>query len=1569
MNSARPFADAVLAYAQAGWSCIMPVPVEKSPPPVGFTGAEGKDTDAMQLALWAGSHADSSIALRMPDGVIGIDVDNYEKHSVQKHGGRSFAAAVDRWGPLPATWMSTARNREQGGIAFYRVPVGRYATKLAGGDVEIIQRHHRYAVVWPSMHLDAGDIYRWYDPAGNVSDQPPKPIELPELPEAWIAGLREGATDQGPAAADIASGEYLLSQLKLDAREACAEITNALSAAHRELDKADAGSRHDTMTARVHNLVQLAAAGHPGVGQALAELSWIWDAATAGEARDDEFERMLVTSARKAVTVVGPVQVDRDPCFEAHLTPYLAPTPDPAPGQEPAEPIAPPTFWSIRQVIGVHLFDPRGMLDQTMAEAVLERVYPATRYAVDAKGWLRRAPERWEHLGDLSEWAVAEVASLMPYGNPDAEKGSEAFDQAARHKKFMSAAPSTAIAKKMRAVVSGGTHPASVRITDLDAEPWLIWAGGLAWDLRASTAAPTLAHIDPATPHLRAAGTTPELRPTPLWDAFTAAVFPDAELRAWALRVVSIAFTGYSDKALPILVGEANRGKTQLIALLMTVLGNYAHSADPRLLSSTDNAHASIFYALKGRRLSFIDEGPRAGKAGMERLKQITGGGDLTGNQMGQNPITFTPTHTLVLTSNDEPNLTDPAVRGRVRLIPCVGDPDEVRAARAAIGHTRATAWQAEAPGVLAAMMAQAGQWLADERSALTVNAPEAYRFLSEQLAHEQDPLAAWLAEAVIADEAGTRSSVLYKGFRTWCRDQGTLDSQIPTVTKWGRELNARGFPALRRMEGNYRGLKVRPDGDWFGVAPAWRVEQNHGQLLEGSDHNPPEPSTPANTDVLEPENRSNGGLEGSSTGLTHMRAHTRARTHAHEQRPGATLHPSNPPEAHSAAVTRLLLAGRNFALQETNTTETAALPSAPSPVELPAKPRRTKVDPAVRAAEKLAAKDAARQAKIAEATGALVTLPAVVTRDGAVRSIELGNVPALLEAFSATTELTVDVEHTGYPIGHRDYALRTIQLGNDQVAVVYDATDAGHRAQAAVLLEAAPILHAHSAGADLVPLAMAGVITDLDEAWRRMQDTVIPGKLADPSSTGSDPDLKSLSKVVLGAAATSPAAEAARTALFKAGGWLTNTKVTTPLDRSGWAHVDHRSATMIRYDASDVLDAAALAKALPVVPPAILERERVAQRLTARVAHEGLRIDGEHVNEMLTRVRPQLADAGARLQAAGVVDAGSDKQVAEVAVHLGAVLPKTATGRDSVAAGALDRYRRIEGALGDFVRARLDYQAAETALGLFLEPYRVLVEHGDGRARPTVYTLGADTGRMSCVRPNLQQVTREGGYRACITADPGMLLASADFASVELRVAAALSGDRNLKQMLANGADLHWIAAREVYGPDATKSDRYSVKRGVFGWLYGGQVPTLARQMGVSESIAASLVDVLAGIAPELVAWTEHVKQTVKAGYKQFPSYSGRIIHLPRAPHAAPNYCIQGTARELLVDTLMRWQESRWANAVLLPVHDEVLIVVPENEAAEATAALVAAMETELYGVAIKAEASEPSFAWKDAA
>jgi DNA polymerase I-like protein with 3'-5' exonuclease and polymerase domains/phage/plasmid-associated DNA primase len=1574
----RPFADAVADYALAGWPCILPVPgAAKSPPPVGFTGDGGRDTTAEDLIAWVGTHAESSIAVRMPDDVIGIDVDHYRKGEVDKRGGDSLAEYQAKWGPLPPTWRSSARDLPSG-ILFFRVPAGlRFATKL-GESIEIIQRHHRYAVVWPSPHPGVGPAarYRWYEPSGAISDAVPKPVELPELPEAWVAGLREGATEAGPVAADAMRGQVLLSALMSDWREPCAEVADATRKASAELEAASSGSRHDTAVGRVHHLVQLGAAGHPGAGSALEGLRVQWEALTAGEGRADEYERMLLTSARKAVTVVGPHPVDRDPCFAVGSVPLAAPAPvDDRPadsGGVPLDPIEPVQILHPFEVIGAHEFNPRAGLDQPLADAVLERTLPVLRYGYDAGVWLLRGPDVWETRGDLAAWAVALLADRMPHGDPDAEKGSDAKDQAERRKRFMSSGPSRGIAAKMRDRVAGGVHPNALKIGQLDREPWLLWAGGLPFDLRACRQEPTLARVDPATPHLHSAAVRPDMRPTPLWDAFLAAVWPDPDLRAWALRVLSVAATGYSDKVLPIMVGEKDRGKTQAVVLIMSVLGTYAHAADPRLLSGVDKAHASIIYALMGRRLSFIDEGPREGRLGQERLKQLTGGGDLTGNQMNTNPVTFTPSHTLVLTVNDEPNLTDPAVRSRVRLIPCEGDPEQVITARSAIGHTGGRAWRAEAPGVLAQLMREAAAWLTDPSSAYTAAAPAAYRFRAEEIAAEQDPVATWLDEETQPDEYGERSRTLYEAFVAWARIGKPSSWVAPSETRWGRELSGRGFPSQHTVTGKRRALRLRQHGGgWLpttGPAAAGAPTNPSGPTpnpsADGVNPSAPTPNPSATRPAKAPTTTERTGSVTAPDGLTPP---ADGLLTGSKPNPSAVEPQVNPGISGLAdGLTGSIPSTAVHARTHTQESRPGKYPSSRQPVSEAPTAKITK------AALKEAERAEARRAAAGEST----PLPVVVDRTGTITPVDAAGADSVI--WTALTRsggaLTVDVEHSGYPLGHADYVLRTVQLGDEQTAVVLDPADPVSAETIRTALAAAPVLHAHSATADLVPLAHAG-LTD-ESAWERMHDTVIPAKLADPQSTGSDPDLKHLAANVLGPDAVALNADRARAAMFKVNKWLTDTDATTPPERSGWAQVDPTCATMEIYAASDVLDTAALAARLPQPPPELTDRERAVQRITARVTHRGLPIDHGTVQALTDEHRPAMAAAAARMSTLGVTEAGSDRQLAQRLTDLGVTLPRTPPstkfpdGQPSVAAGVLEALRGTPGEAGELISAVLDYRHHETVLGLFLGPYRVLCERGDGRARPTVYTLGTDTGRMSCVRPNLQQLPRQGGVRACITADPGHVLVSADFSGVEIRVMAALSQDPNLVKILAEGADLHAMVAEQAFGPGWTKADRYTAKRGVFGWAYGGSVPSLARQVGVPEPVMAAIVDSLRLVAPDYVRWADDVKRAVRAGATQMPTYAGRIIHLPREyPHKAPNYCIQGTARELLVDALLAWDETRWGGGVVLPVHDEIVAMVPEADADEATAALVACMSRQLYGITITAEAGTPSYAWRDSA
>lgn len=175
----RPYSHAV-EWAQAGWS---PIPVTRAKMPVlrGVTGWSGHDIDverAAELLARVPQIGRHNLALRMKPGQLAIDVDAY-------HGGlETLAIVLERWGELPPTISST--NRDDGSdIRYFVCPVElRTVGNLGriGPGVDLIQRHHRFAVV--SGTHQSGRRYR--TSTGGVLQA----ADAAELPDGWVQGLR-----------------------------------------------------------------------------------------------------------------------------------------------------------------------------------------------------------------------------------------------------------------------------------------------------------------------------------------------------------------------------------------------------------------------------------------------------------------------------------------------------------------------------------------------------------------------------------------------------------------------------------------------------------------------------------------------------------------------------------------------------------------------------------------------------------------------------------------------------------------------------------------------------------------------------------------------------------------------------------------------------------------------------------------------------------------------------------------------------------------------------------------------------------------------------------------------------------------------------------------------------------------------------------------------------------------------------------------------------------------------------------------------------------------------------------
>jgi len=172
-------------YLDARWQSVLPLPHgQKSYPPRGFTGGDGRWPTPADFDEWRRSHKWGNLALRPPRSVVGLDRDAYG----DRQGDATWMKLVAAAGNLESTWISTSRPGTTSGISWYQIPEALVITRgdLAdhGDGVEIIRFGHRYGVVPGSIHPE-GRPYVWVGPDGRARDDVPSPGDLPFLPSAW----------------------------------------------------------------------------------------------------------------------------------------------------------------------------------------------------------------------------------------------------------------------------------------------------------------------------------------------------------------------------------------------------------------------------------------------------------------------------------------------------------------------------------------------------------------------------------------------------------------------------------------------------------------------------------------------------------------------------------------------------------------------------------------------------------------------------------------------------------------------------------------------------------------------------------------------------------------------------------------------------------------------------------------------------------------------------------------------------------------------------------------------------------------------------------------------------------------------------------------------------------------------------------------------------------------------------------------------------------------------------------------------------------------------------------------
>jgi DNA polymerase-1 len=252
--------------------------------------------------------------------------------------------------------------------------------------------------------------------------------------------------------------------------------------------------------------------------------------------------------------------------------------------------------------------------------------------------------------------------------------------------------------------------------------------------------------------------------------------------------------------------------------------------------------------------------------------------------------------------------------------------------------------------------------------------------------------------------------------------------------------------------------------------------------------------------------------------------------------------------------------------------------------------------------------------------------------------------------------------------------------------------------------------------------------------------------------------------------------------------------------------------------------------------------------------------------------------------------------------------------------------------------------------------------------------SMQAATARMSISNPPIQQFPRDDpSIRGSLLADDGEVIVSADYAQVEFRVAAGVSGDPVMRHRILHGEDLHAVTATALFGPGFTQPQRQVSKPVGFGRLYLGGAPGIYKQMLEGDSTGE--IPPLSRVKVAIKAfdgdyrvyyrYATRLTSTVEASGGHLVTATGRPLRV--APYyAAPNYMIQSTARDIFAAGITEIHKRGLGHTLRLVVHDEVVSSVPKAEAKEVMVEIQDAMSTVFKGIPIVADAEIKGERWK---
>jgi DNA polymerase-1 len=380
----------------------------------------------------------------------------------------------------------------------------------------------------------------------------------------------------------------------------------------------------------------------------------------------------------------------------------------------------------------------------------------------------------------------------------------------------------------------------------------------------------------------------------------------------------------------------------------------------------------------------------------------------------------------------------------------------------------------------------------------------------------------------------------------------------------------------------------------------------------------------------------------------------------------------------------------------------------------------------------------------------------------------------------------------------------------------------------------------------------------------------------------------------------------------------------------------------------------------MPLVP-VIVDMQRAGVKLDVDYLAEMSRDLGHRLGELQEEIEGHVGHA---------ININSTQQLSVALFdEMGLALPWMRRGKSGYYSTAADVLEKIHDK-HPVVELILEHRQLSKLKGTYVDALPALVHPRTGRVHTSFNQAGSVTGRFSSSNPNLQNIpirTELGReIRRAFVAEEGWLLLAADYSQVELRVLAHISGDPAMLAAFARGEDIHASTASAIYGvplAEVTRAQRRVAKMTNFAISYGVTGYGLSERTELTPEEAEIFIQTYFKTYPRIKEYIERTRaQAREQGYvetllgrrRYFPELTtrARVHHNVReqAYRMAINAPIQGTAADILkvaMNRLWRALQTRGLQSrMILQVHDELVLEVPEGELDQVTPLVIKKME-----------------------